>query len=317
RAIKEALRPIPLERTDFIAFGRAYADELYGLGKIPTGRRYRSILTKIEQFVGGQLSLSDVTVDFVRRYQVHMVEERKNGPSTVASNLRAIKSLINRAIKAGLFPSDESPFKDIQVKEPPGKKQKLSALEVRAIQDLEFAPETPAWHVRHYWLFSMYTGGVRFRDIATLRVQDVREGRLSYRMSKTGGLKNLEIPPIAADILVHYLPGRKPEEFVFPILGQKYDLSSPEKFDRAVQSQNAYVNKILKEIATSAGLPISLSFHQSRHSFANMALDDGWSVRKIQAALGHKDYQTTERYLRELGVEFTGEELGRLFSNPE
>ena len=46
-----------------------------------------------------------------------------------------------------------------------------------------------------------------------------------------------------------------------------------------------------------------------------MAIEDGWSVRKIQSALGHQDLDTTERYLRDLGAEMAGNEMEKLFSD--
>ena len=99
---------------------------------------------------------------------------------------------------------------------------------------------------------------------------------------------------------------------VFPIL-DGYDISTPEKLDRAVQSRNALVNRNLKKLALLARIKPGVSFHMSRHSFADLALQSGWGVRKIQSALGHKDVQTTENYLKDFDPEFIGQELSELF----
>ncbi len=220
---------------------------------------------------------------------------------------------MNLAKKDGLIPKDVNPFEGISTQDPPGQKRKLSADEIRALRDLDLDAGTPLWHARNFWLFAMYVGGMRFRDFADLRVASIRGSRLDYRMSKTGSHKSVDLPPVAAQILDHYVRDMNDlDSRVFPLLS-KYDTSTAAKFDRSVASQNALVNKALKQVAAKAGVYPKLSFHQSRHSFANLALADGWSVRKIQAALGHRDIATTERYLRELDAEFTGDEMGKLF----
>lgn len=313
-AIKKAVQPTRASEKDFIAFGYEYVDELRRDDKLTTAVRYDSILRKVARFHGKRLPFSDLDNSFMRRYQSYMVSGLDNNPSTRASNFRAIRAMINRSVKKGLLKDDPELFEGISFKESGGEKRKLGAEEIQALQGLELEGGSPAWRARSYWMFSMYLGGMRFRDVAQLKVGAIQDGRLSYKMSKTGKHKNIDIPPAAMEIVNFYNTDLSdPDERVFPILSG-YNLMTGEHLRRAISSQNAYVNKLLKEIAALAKIFPQLSFHQSRHSFANLALADGWSVRKIQAALGHKDITTTERYLRELDAEFTGKEMGKLFS---
>ncbi len=313
-AIKAALQPPRAADIDFIAFGNEYAEELKKRGQIPTSRRYFSVMRKIKEYNGGSLHFPEVTNKFLRDFETYMVETLGNGKATLASNFRTVRTLLNMAKKQGLIPKDVNPLDSISIKDTASEKRKLTAEEIEALRSCPLEQNSPEWHVRNYWMFSMYVGGMRFRDVADLKIENVQNGRLNYQMSKTGGFKNLDLPPVAVEILSNYVKSQdKLERRVFPMLA-KYDTSNPVKYDRAVQSQNAYINKLLKQLAERTGVYSKLSFHMSRHSFANIALAEGWGVRKIQAALGHKDITVTERYLRELDVEFMGNEMGELFN---
>ena len=286
KAIKKALQPPRPADTDFCVFGREYAEELRKRGQIPTSRRYFSVMRKFEAFKGGRVLFTDLSNKLLRDYETYMKEKLGNGPSTVASNFRTLRTLINRARKEGLLTDRQDLMDGITIKETPSEKRKLTTKEIDALRSAKLDPNTPRWHARNYWLFSLFIGGMRFRDVANLLVENVREGRLTYQMSKTGAYRNLDLPPVALDIIGHYVSDTSSaEDFVFPLLKGR-NVNTPEMHDRSVQSMNAYTNRLLKEIAAIANVYPGLSFHQSRHSFANMALADGWSVRKIQAALG-------------------------------
>ena len=146
-----------------------------------------------------------------------------------------------------------------------------------------------------------------------LRVENVRGGRLRYRMSKTGAQKDIAIVPAAAAILKHYdVDGRPPTARVFPVF-DGYNLSTPDHIYRATRSRNAIVNRNLKEMAKMAGIYEGISFHLARHTWSDYARREGWDVYKISKALGHTDLKTTEHYLKGFDTESIDEEMGRLF----
>ena len=49
---------------------------------------------------------------------------------------------------------------------------------------------------------------MRFGDVASLKVENVQNGRCTYRMNKTGKMVSLPIPEAAHHILVPYLEGK-------------------------------------------------------------------------------------------------------------
>ena len=315
--LKAALQPSAKSRFDFLAYGATRAEEFRRLGKIPTHKRYVSILRKLRAYAGNTMPFSRLTLQFLRGYHTYMVGELGNSESTVASNFRAIKALVNRAIKDGLIARDDSPFIHFPVVEPRSTKAKLSLEEIDAITALDLKEGSSIWHARNYFLFSFYTCGARFKDVCFLTVGNVSGGRLQYTMRKTAIPKDIRLVPAARVIREHYnVDERSPGEYLFPLL-DKYNLSSADKLHRSVRSRNVVVNRLLKDIAAQAGITPELSFHMSRHSWADYARREGWDVYKTSKALGHTDLKTTENYLRGFDAASFDSAMERLFPEKE
>ena len=312
--IKETLLPTSSERQDFIAYGERYANELRSLRKIPTARKYESVLRKLKRYAGGSLLFSGLSTQLFRDYRGHLSEHYGNGPTTIAGNFRVLKTVANRAVKDGLISRDDNPLDGFSASEPVSAKHKLALEEIEAIQALDLEPESVLWHVRNYFLFSFFCAGIRWRDLCLLTSENIKAGRLEYSMRKTNSPKSIGLVPGAQAILEGYKKDKSGR--VFPIL-DGYDISTPEKLDRAVGSRNAVVNVELKKIARLAGIETRLTFHMSRHSFADLARKEGWDVYKISKALGHKDLKVTEVYLQGFDQQAIDQEMRDLFAEKE
>ena len=133
--------------------------------------------------------------------------------------------------------------------------------EIEAVEGLELEKGTLLWHVRNWFLFAFYAGGMRFSDVATLRWESLRGDRLAYRMRKTDEVASVALVPPALELLAPYRPcDTGPEAYVFPVL-DGYNTSTPALLLRAIGTRNTLVNKYLKKIQAQAGLETKLSFH--------------------------------------------------------
>ncbi|RME52937.1 MAG: site-specific integrase, partial [Caldilineae bacterium] len=64
-----------------------------------------------------------------------------------------------------------------------------------------------------------------------------------------------------------------------------------------------------------AGIDKHLSFHVSRHSFADMARTKGMDLYSISKALGHANVRVTERYLKGFDAGALDEAMEALFED--
>lgn len=314
--LKASLAPETPEVSDFFSFAQTVIDDFERRGKIYTHKRYKSICKKFRAFTGTSLPLDKITPSLLRRYETYLIEKCENKPSTVASNFRAIRAILYRAIREGLLPQSENPFFHFKVSEPRGKRDKLTPEELDAIEALDLPTDSLIWHVRNYFLFSFYCAGIRFGDLAKMKRKHITKAggavRLEYEMSKTGTPKSIKLSRQALAILEHYAHQGNPDAFLFPVL-KSYDVSTPRKLLNAVSSQNALVNKYLKKIAAKASVECKLSFHIARHSFADIARQKGWDVYFISKALGHSSLKVTEQYLKGFDQAGLDQKMDELF----
>ncbi len=315
----------------FLRYARDFVDELEKRGEVGRYKRENTVLNKLEAFTGIPLPFGKLTPGLLRQYETHLSTVEQNKASTVQGNMKVIRTHFRRAMKDGVVPRDADPFFSYS---PPKarrvERHKLTEAELARLEALDLGERGPDGslivRVRDYFLFSLYTAGARFADVARLRcgniVEDVTTGgervwRLTYTMGKTGARPSVKLIPQAQRIALLYLDRgdgkpKPPDAFLFPML-EKGDLADPKAEWNAIGKQNALVNKDLRKLAEQAEVGGKLSFHVARHSFADLARRRGWDVYAISKALAHSGLAITERYLAGFDGELVDEKMGELF----
>jgi site-specific recombinase XerD len=130
-----------------------------------------------------------------------------------------------------------------------------------------------------------YSSGLRLSELASLNVADVDLYTESVRVL-----------------------GKGRKERVCPVGAPALEAVSRYRSAANVQSGPLFINKtrrrisprsiwlILKRYLRHTSIPISLSPHKLRHSFATHLLDSGADLRSVQALLGHASLSTTQIY---------------------
>jgi site-specific recombinase XerD len=125
------------------------------------------------------------------------------------------------------------------------------------------------------------------------------------RLSEVAALNVADLDPYTESVRVM---GKGSKERVCPVGWPAIEAISKYRAAANVHSGKLFINKsrtgmsprsiwlILKRYLRHTSIPISISPHKLRHSFATHMLDRGADLRSVQALLGHASLSTTQIY---------------------
>lgn len=168
------------------------------------------------------------------------------------------------------------------------------------------------------FLFAFPACGLRIVDVMTLQWThiDFEKKGLSKVLIKTNKRHKIPLTEPAICILSKWQGMSRRKKYVFDLVKDELNLNDAEALYKARNSATKAVNQCLNVVGEKIGLPFTLSFHSSRHTFAVLALNDGLSMTVISRLLGHGSTDVTEKvYAKYLPQTLTAEveKLGYFF----
>ncbi|WP_299819469.1 site-specific integrase [uncultured Pontibacter sp.] len=279
---------------------QARIDELTAKGKVSTADWYKYTLRSIKLFAGERIKFSQVTVEWLHRYQQHLLAENKSY-TTISMYMRALQVIMNEAKDAGIVKAAQHPFGKgkYEIPQHEGRNIALSVQDVGKIYNYECETETIE-RCRDLWIFLYLCNGANITDVCKLKYSNSRNGEICFYRQKTiakAKKKKLiyaTITPEMQAIMDRW--GNKsgePNDFIFPILK---GTESPVDERRVIKNITHLINDKMKDIGGSLGLG-NISTYTARHSFATVLKRSGANIAFIAESLGHNDVKTTENYL--------------------
>ena len=142
------------------------------------------------------------------------------------------------------------------------------------------------------FLFSFYTRGMSFVDMAYLKKKDVQNGILSYRRRKTGQLLSIHWEKCMAEIAERY--DKEDSEYLLPLIREPYEAR------RQYRNASHLINNKLKLISKRLKLSVPLTMYVARHAWASIARSKNIPLSVISEGMGHDSENTTRIYLASL-----------------
>ncbi len=281
----------PAHEGSFVRFMEELVARLQHLGKIRTSETYAAAAESFMRFRGGRdLLLNEIDSDLMVEYQTYL-RQRGLAMNTVSFYNRILRAAYNRAVEKGLA-EQRHPFRHVYTGVDKTVKRAIPLQTIRRIKNLDLSARPSLEFARDMFLFSFYTRGMSFIDMAHLRKQDLRNGILSYRRRKTGQQLFIKWEQCMQEIAGKH--AAKGSDRLLAII------RTPDNALRQYRNALRLVNNKLKTISAMAGLQTNLTMYVSRHSWASIARSKHVPVSVISEGMGHDSETTTQIYLASL-----------------
>jgi integrase len=292
--------------------------ELEAAKKFSSREKYVTSLKSFKEFFGDGFTFSECTPDRLQEYEDWYVGQdrskkkpdgRKKSLTSVGINMRNLRHIFKRNIKAGIIPERLYPFGVGKYVIPEGgddTKKFLSTEEKDAFINWQTDDEKLK-RLHAYAVFCYYSYGINMSDFARLRKSSVFKDYIAIDRQKTKGRKKkkkkliIPIHPAMQEIINRY--GKRslvPDDYVFPVL----DIGMDEKaIFYKIRDLVDDVNDMLAIVGKELNFEIKPTSYTIRHTFSFHFMQLGGTTDELQDALAHGSSKTTENYKHGFALE--------------
>ncbi len=275
----------------FFGFMNEVIKQLKHFGKVRTSETYISMLYSFMRFRNNEdVTLDEINSDLMMGYEAFLKSDGVT-MNTVSFYNRILRAVYNRAVEKELT-TQRYPFKHVYTGIDKTVKRAIPLKAIKRIKELDLSLKSSLDFARDMFLFSFYTRGMSFIDMAYLKKTDLHSGILSYRCWKTGQQMFIRWEKCMQEILDKY-PANE-TVYLLPII------KTPDGERKQYRNMQRFVNNKLKDISAMVGLQMNLTMYVSRHSWASIAKSQNIPLSVISEGMGHDSENTTQIYLASL-----------------
>lgn len=276
-----------------ISFGERLIAEMKRIGKVRTAESYATTLNSFVRFRSslGDIPLDEVDSSLMAEYEVFL-RSHDVCPNSSSYYMRNLRAIYNRAVDKGLV-LQRTPFRHVYTGIDKTVKRAVSLKVIRQLRELDLTLTPSLEYARDMFLFSFYTRGMSFVDMAFLKRTSLQNGILSYRRHKTNQQLFIRWEPLMQEIVDKYFIAGLP--YLLPVIK---DITRDER--RQYLTAAHFVNEKLKLLGHRLGLSIPLTMYVARHAWASIARSKNVPLAVISEAMGHDSENTTRIYLSSL-----------------
>jgi integrase/recombinase XerD len=304
----------PKASADVLAYMEAIATKHSKEGRIGYAGTFRTAAAALGRLTGGKpIRFADLTASKLEKLE-HMLKEEGNTGGGIAAYMRTIRVAINTAIEKGYMTAERYPFHKAGHAGYDMARMKSTAqpraLEPEDMDKLKRFPFDKAPHLAEsvrYFLFSYYADGMNFQDMARLKPENLKGGRIFYARKKTGRTINIPVDEVLSEILAAF---DHDGPYLFPILSERH-ATEQQQWDR-IRKCLKRVNADLKEAAKVVGIRTNLTTYVARHTAFTTLYRNGVALEHISELARHSSPAVTQLYLRSLGADVLDEARKKL-----
>ena len=185
-------------------FMQGIIGQLKQLGKVRTSETYTAALASFMKFREGQdILLCEIDGNTMMLYEAWL-KGKGICPNTVSFYMRILRAVYNRAVEEELT-EQKHPFKHVYTGIGKTVKRAIPLKSIKHIKELDLTLKPHLDYARDMFLFSFYTRGMSFIDMAYLKKSDLKNGTITYRRRKTGQQLTVKWEKCMEDIIAKYV----------------------------------------------------------------------------------------------------------------
>ena len=186
-----------------------FVTEFRANGKIGSAKKHVVVLNHTRSCGIDLVGLNEFDKSHVNLFRAYLTDKAQVQPQGRHTYEKVIKKVFNHAAKMG-YRQGQHPYLGVSFKVPkPRQPRHLSKFALHGMEERfiygKQSPE-PFYVAISMFLFSTYTYGMRFGDVASLRWSDIQDFRLDYKMRKTDQPIAVRITEKHANLIKYFLP---------------------------------------------------------------------------------------------------------------
>jgi site-specific recombinase XerD len=273
----------------FFPFVKYLIKILKSENRIKTASIYETAQRSFSRFhYGEDLRIEKIDSIIMQQYESYLKNNKVN-LNSISCYMRALRAIYNQAVQKGLAIS-KNPFRDVYTGIDKTSKRAVNENIVTRLNQLDLSEHDNLQIARDLFMFSFFTRGMSFIDMANLKQSNLKNGYLVYARSKTKQVLTIKIEKCIENIIERYKDSTV-DGYILPVYNKKN------------YNHNSHLrtyNKRLKRLSEMLKLEKPLSSYVSRHSWATIAFRKGISIHVISEGMGHVNESTTRIYLASL-----------------
>ncbi len=283
-----------------------YCEVEKGLSPVST-RNYHNFLKVFIEWLNDHdltnLKPQDLSNDHIWQYRLYLSRKKDDKghylkKTTQGYYLIALRNLLNYFATKDI---DSLSAEKINLPKITDKDRKIKFLSFEQVEKLLSMVDlsTPGGLRDRAILEVLFSTGMRVSELTSLNIKnfnlpDLLKGSSDDKeiaiYGKGGSARTIYFSPRSIDWLSRYLKIRKD---LYPPLFINYKKGSTDNERRLTVRS---VENMIKKYASMAALPVDVTPHTLRHSYATDLLNQGADLRSVQELLGHKNIVTTQVY---------------------
>lgn len=281
--------------TSLLSFVDQLRTQFLQQNKLRLAETYQSALNSFCLYINKvEILMEDIDSKMIEGYESYL-KQKKLTLNTISFYMRILRAIYNRAVKSGTI-ADKKPFSHVFTTMTKTAKRAIPIQTIQKIAQAHITNKNEAL-ARDLFLFSFYTRGMSFVDIAYLKKTDLNNTYLIYKRKKTGQELKIAWRKEMQELVDRN--SSKDGVHLFGIL----DENSEKSLRFQYHYTQCIINTALKRLGKQLNLGTNLTMYVARHSWATIARQKNIPLSVICDGMGHNSEKTTQIYLQSVDAE--------------